>query len=260
MQSSNDNTAIETTNTPSSPEKATTASTEGQTQPPPPPKSPSKVDTSPNSYSSQRSIHTYNNNVSQVPHQISHDQSSLNSIESDAKNSLNSTNGVVQGMDMLEKQQLKWEEARKKRAAAEQLQRQQRQQQQQQKMQQLQHQQQQQRQQQRQRHQQHNMGYYGHAYGIPQDQQFLHHSHSNNSTGGVPKTVHLSGDGDDVSESLMDEGINNSLTKWDRKRDNNIKRNNSIGKFLKTPLVRISIAIIIIIIIFFIIFNLPILT
>jgi len=67
--------------------------------------------------------------------------------------------------------------------------------------------------------------------GKPQDHGSGSHA-SGLSVEGVPTTVHLSGDGDDVSESLKDEAT--SKTVGQGKKD--MKRVNSIGKFLKTPL------------------------
>lgn len=57
--------------------------------------------------------------------------------------------------------------------------------------------------------------------GYPQD----------NHSAGVPTTVHLSGDGDDVSESLKDEAM---AAAQGKKKE--MRRVNSIAKILKTPL------------------------
>ncbi len=170
-------------------------------------------------------------------------------------------NGVIQGMEMLEKQQLKWEEQERKRRIVEsssnnndakklneerQL----------------------------------NWKYVntaaggggaaGYYYnnglplppfpkGLPQDQyntnsvggsgvgagggqypnyQLSREGSGNSSNRGVPQTVHVNGDYDDVSESLMDEGGGgNTNNENNGKKKDEMKRVNSIGKFLKTPLV-----------------------
>ncbi len=69
--------------------------------------------------------------------------------------------------------------------------------------------------------------------GPPQD------NHSVNlSICGVPKTVHLSGDGDDVSESLIDETIVTAQVGASAQVEKKeMKRVNSFTKFLMTPLV-----------------------
>eukprot|EP00551_Chaetoceros_affinis_P006616 CAMPEP_0203667376 /NCGR_PEP_ID=MMETSP0090-20130426/4215_1 /ASSEMBLY_ACC=CAM_ASM_001088 /TAXON_ID=426623 /ORGANISM="Chaetoceros affinis, Strain CCMP159" /LENGTH=735 /DNA_ID=CAMNT_0050531515 /DNA_START=285 /DNA_END=2492 /DNA_ORIENTATION=- len=75
----------------------------------------------------------------------------------------------------------------------------------------------------------------------PQPQDNLSVGVGGGGGGGVPSTVHLSGDGDDVSESLKDETIvtmaapaQGAVTAQVEKKE--MKRVNSFTQFLKTPL------------------------
>jgi hypothetical protein len=259
--------------------------------PPAPPLSPPKQQRQ-SSYD-QSSLHSYDSHPSSIPsqQQIHQTQKTPPHYNNRAKtittsnvsptatstSTSNNYNGVIQGMEMLEKQQMKWEEQERRRRimesqsadGARQISNANKKLNEEQQL--------------NWKHSAAGGGgsggylYYNSNTGLPlplfpkglaQDQyntnsvggsgvggggqyhnyQLSRGGSGNSSNRGVPQTVHVNGDYDDVSESLMDEGGGNGSggninSEINGKKKDEMKRVNSIGKFLKTPLVRIIFVI-----------------